>query len=381
MKPTKKFKENAALIILGIVLFWALFNYELMLKILGYGFSILKPVVLGAVIAFILNVPMSAIERRFLKAPKKEKAERIMKKLRRPLAIVLTFLLGFGVVALVCWLVIPALIKTVSQLTEDIPVLVENTANLLKDNETVLEWLSKMNINQQDIIDKVTSWLKDGVVIMKTLDSTVSFAAALFSSVVNFVLGVFFAVYMLAQKEKLKKQSKKIASAFMSADVVRRVSKICRRTIDIFGKFLVGQTTEAVILGTLCFIGMTICRFPNAVIVAVLVACTALIPIVGAFIGTAVGFLLICVTGFKQAVLFVVFMIILQQIEGNLIYPRVVGGSVGLPALWTLFAVTVGGNMFGIIGMFMSVPVFSVIYCTLSEIVEYRNEKKILKNC
>ena len=208
------------------------------------------------------------------------------------------------------------------------------------------------------------------------MDSTISFASQLFSSVVNFVLGVCFAIYMLAQKEKLKSQSKKIFSAFLPQPFTEHCFKIARRSIDIFAKFLGGQCTEAVILGTLCAIGMTVFRFPNAAIISVLVCCTSLIPILGAFLGFAVGFLLICAVSFNQAVWFIIFMIILQQVEGNFIYPKVVGNSVGLPGLWVLFAVTVGGNMFGIFGMFLSVPVCSVIYCTLSEIVESRNKKK-----
>lgn len=376
MKITKKFRENALLIVIGVGLFWALFNYRLLLKVLLAAMDILRPVILGAAIAFILNVPMSALERRVLKDPKSERGKRIMMRIRRPLAIIITLLLGAGVVALVLCLVIPALIDTVSQLTSNLPVLAENAEVLFRDNETVMKWLDKIDLTQADVIGKITDWLKDGVVIMKTLDSTVSIATALFSSLINFVLGMVFAVYMLAQKEKLKRQGKKIASAFISQGMIRHISKICRRTIDIFAKFLTGQTVEAVILGSLCCIGMTVFGFPNAVIVAVLVACTALIPIVGAFIGTGVGFLLICANGFKEAVLFVIFMLILQQIEGNFIYPKVVGGSVGLPALWTLFAVTVGGNLFGIAGMFAAVPVFSVIYCTLSEVVESRNNKR-----
>ena len=360
-------------------MFWALFHYELILKVLGYGVDILKPVLFGAVMAFILNVPMSAIEKHWYKEPKNEKAKKITGKLKRPVSIILTIVICIGVVTLVCWLVIPALIKTVSQLTSDIPVLINNIGDKLQESETVRQWLEKADINQQAIIDKVVNWLKDGVLVLKTLDSTVSVVTSIFSSVVNFVLGLFFAVYMLAQKEKLKSQSKKICSAFLPETAVARISKICHRTVDIFAKFLAGQTTEAVILGSLCAIGMTVFRFPNAMIISILVACTALIPIVGAFIGCAVGFLLICAQSFKSAVLFVIFFLILQQIEGNLIYPKVVGGSVGLPALWTLFAITVGGNMFGIIGIFMSVPIFSVIYVTLSEIVAYRNEKKAKK--
>ena len=376
MKITKKFKENVLLVVIGVVLFWALFNYELMLKILGHIVSVLKPVLLGAVLAFILNVPMSGIEKHWFKEPKKPKAKAIANKLKRPMSIVLTLLIFLGVVTLVCWLVIPALIRTFTQLTSDIPVLVNNLTDRLGENQRLMDWISKADINTDAIVKKITNWLKDGVEVMKTLDSTVSVLTTIFSSIVNIVLGVFFAVYMLAQKEKLKRQSKKIASAFLPENIVGSISKVCRRTIEIFGKFFVGQSTEAVILGSLCAIGMSIFGFPNVMIISVLVACTALIPIVGAFLGFAVGFLLICVTSFKMAIWYLIFMLILQQVEGNLIYPRVVGGSVGLPALWTLFAITVGGNMFGIIGMFMSVPVFSVIYVTFSEIVTYRNKKR-----
>lgn len=375
-KITKKFKENALLVIIGVVLFWALFNYDIVFKILKTGYSVVKPAVFGAIIAFILNVPMSAIEKHLYKEPKGEKGKRLARKLKRPGSIILTFILVLGVIALVCSLIIPALISTVTQLADDLPIVVKNVSELLKDNKTLVNLLNELNLNQEEIVEKIVSWLKDGVVILKTLDSTVSFAAALFSSVVNFVIGIFFAVYMLAQKEKLKSQCKKICKAFMKDEHVKFLGKIFRRTVDTFAKFLTGQTAEAIILGSLCAVGMSVLGFPNAGIISILVACTALIPIVGAFIGAAIGFILICAESFKQAVLFVIFMVILQQIEGNLIYPRVVGSSVGLPPLWTLFSITVGGNMLGIVGMFLAVPAFSVIYCTLSEIVKYRNDKK-----
>lgn len=379
MKFTKKFKENALLVILGVALFWGLTNYAMLLKVLGYCIKILKPAIFGAVIAFILNVPMSGIEKRLFKTPKKGKYKGTVEKLKRPCSIVLTFLLCLGVVALVCWLIIPALIKTFSQLSDDIPVLVNSVSDKLRNSPEISTWLERVNLNADDIIKKITSWLKDGVVILNTLNSTVSFVSSLFSGIINFFLGLCFAVYMLSAKEKLKSQCKRISTAFLHEGITRRISHICRRSIDTFGNFLVGQTTEAIILGTMCGVGMAIFRFPNAILIAILVACTALIPIVGAFLGYVVGFLLICVTNFKQAILFLVFMFIIQAIEGNFIYPKVVGNSVGLPSLWTLFAVTIGGNMFGIFGMFIAVPVFSVIYCTVGEIVNYRNEKRTSK--
>lgn len=374
MKLTKKFRENALLVVLGVVLFWALSNYKLALNILDWGLDILKPFIIGAVIAFILNVPMSGIEKRLFKKTKTEKGKKFSASFKRPLSIVLTFLIAFGVLALVCWLVIPALIKTFAQLTADLPTVAENLANKIKNNAQISSWLKKLGLNPSDLTKTVTYSL-NGFSVLGTLNSTVGVLAGIFSSLVNFILGLFFAIYMLAQKENLKRQGKKIFSAFLPIKFVNIISKICRRSIDSFGRFIVGQSTEAVILGTLCAIGMTVFGFPNVMIISVLLACASLIPIVGAFLGFTVGFLLICADSFEQAVWYLVFMLVLQQLEGNLIYPKVVGGSVGLPSLWVLFAITVGGNMFGIVGMFLAVPVFSVIYATLSEVVSYRNEK------
>lgn len=200
MKFTKKFKENAALVVLGVVLFWGLTNYDKFFRLLGVMIGVLKPVIFGCIIAFILNVPMSGIEKRLFKKPKKEKYAKTVETLKRPCSIVLTFLLCLGVVALVCWLIIPALIKTFSQLSDDIPVLISNISNKLNNSPEIAGWLDRMNISTADIIDKVTSWLKDGVVILNTLSSTVSFVTDLFSGLVNFFLGICFAVYMLGRK-------------------------------------------------------------------------------------------------------------------------------------------------------------------------------------
>lgn len=204
MKFTKKFKENAALVVLGVVLFWGLTNYDKFFRLLGVMIGVLKPVIFGCIIAFILNVPMSGIEKRLFKKPKKEKYAKTVETLKRPCSIVLTFLLCLGVVALVCWLIIPALIKTFSQLSDDIPVLISNISNKLNNSPEIAGWLDRMNISTADIIDKVTSWLKDGVVILNTLSSTVSFVTDLFSGLVNFFLGICFAVYCLPQKSGSK---------------------------------------------------------------------------------------------------------------------------------------------------------------------------------
>ena len=199
------------------------------------------------------------------------------------------------------------------------------------------------------------------------------------SGVVNFFIGLVFSVYMLAQKEKLKSQLYRTCTAFLPEKAVRRLAHVGNLSKATFSIFLSGQGLEACILGSLCALGMKILGFPYAATIGVLVAVTAFIPIVGAFLGTGIGALLILITSFKQAVFFVIFMIILQQIEGNFIYPKVVGKSVGLPSMWVLFAITIGGNAGGIFGMFVAVPICSVLYCLLGDAVKICNERRAEK--
>lgn len=367
----------AVLITLGILLFWGLTNYKSVLSICGKIADVFKPVFIGIMIAFILNVPMSAIERKFFKVPKKEKYRKLIAKIKRPCSLLITFVICLGVVALLCYLVIPALIATISQLTNDVPVLVTRMNKRISNMPRLAEWMTNLGLEQNEIVSKITKWLKDGVVVLKTINSTVNFATALFNGIINFFLGMFFAIYILAQKEVLKKQCIRFSEAFFPKRISDFVCRICRRIIDTFSKFLGGQTVDACILGTMCGVGMWIFGFPYAPLIGVLVGCTALIPIVGALVGYVVGFMLICTIDFKQAVWFLVFMLACQQIEGNLIYPKVVGSSVGLPSLWTLFAITIGGNLLGIFGMFLAVPVFSVVYDTTGEIIDERQKKKL----
>lgn len=376
LKKTDKFKEHAALVVLGVVLFWALFNYEKIFHLLGVGMRILAPFIIGGVLALILNVPMSAIERTMFRPDKNNNYRKVAAKIKRPVSLILTLIIFFGVIVLVLYLIIPELIATFTSLSEDIPAFVSNLGQWFQDSEQLNRWLEEMNLSQEGVTQKLQEILNDSVLILETLSSTVSVASSVITNIVNFVIGIFFAVYILLQKERLKNQLYRVTTAFLPKKAAELVCHICRMSKNTFSKFLSGQCTEAIILGSLCCIGMSILRFPNAVTIGILVAVTAFIPIVGAFIGVAVGAFLIMVTDFMQAVWFVVFMLILQQIEGNLIYPKVVGQSVGLPSIWVLFAVTVGGAMWGIIGMFISVPIFTVLYCLLREAVGYLNAKK-----
>lgn len=377
MKNKCKFKQYMLLIAFGVILFWLLSNYSLVFSTAGSILSVLSPVIIGFCIAFILNVPMSSLERRLFRPSKKSgKLSKIKNKIKRPVSIFIVILLFLFIIFMIFYLVIPALINTLTQLTEDIPDYVNQISKKINDQPLITNWLESIKLNKDAVIEKLTAIIKDSVLTLKTVDSTISVVSSIFSSIINSVLGLFFAIYMLAQKEKLLSQCKKLTYAFIKKDFADKITYVCKKSADTFSKFLTGQCMEAIILGTLCTIGMLIMRMPYALMIGVLVAVTAFIPIVGAFIGVVVGAFLISVTSLPQALWFVVFMLVLQQIEGNFIYPHVVGSSVGLPSIWVLFAVTVGGNIGGIIGMFVSVPVCAVLYCVLSDIVYFMNQKK-----
>lgn len=376
MRFSKRFKENVMLIAFGVILFFALTNYTLALDILGYIKRILYPVILGAIIAFILNVPMSAIEKHLFKTPKNPKRQKLVEAIKRPCSIILTILIAVGIIVLLLVLVIPSLAETISSLTENVPSIVKHISDEINGNKALSSLFKSLGVSPDSLSTGMSDWLKGGLSAIKNMDSTVSFASAVFSSIVDFVLGIFFSIYILAQKETLKRQLKKVCSAFLPERASNRLSSIEKRSVDTFGRFLVGQSTDAALFGALCTLGCLAFGFPDPVLIGVVVAVSALVPLIGATIGMLIGFLLICVHSFSMAVGFVVFLLILMQIDANFIYPRIVGNSVGLPPVWVLFAVTVGGRMFGVLGMFLAVPICAIVYSAFSEIVNDRLENR-----
>lgn len=376
MRFSKRFKENVMLIAFGVILFFALTNYTLALDILGYIKRILYPVILGAIIAFILNVPMSAIEKHLFKTPKNPKRQKLVEAIKRPCSIILTILIAVGIIVLLLVLVIPSLAETISSLTENVPSIVKHISDEINGNKALSSLFKSLGVSPDSLSTGMSDWLKGGLSAIKNMDSTVSFASAVFSSIIDFVLGIFFSIYILAQKETLKRQLKKVCSAFLPERASNRLSSIEKRSVDTFGRFLVGQSTDAALFGALCTLGCLAFGFPDPVLIGVVVAVSALVPLIGATIGMLIGFLLICVHSFSMAVGFVVFLLILMQIDANFIYPRIVGNSVGLPPVWVLFAVTVGGRMFGVLGMFLAVPICAIVYSAFSEIVNDRLENR-----
>ncbi len=360
MELSKKTVKRILLIItFTVVLIWGIYNHKLLLNYMGSAYALIRPFVIGLCMAYVVNVIMRPIERMWMKALSKCKGKWV-KKLKRPICLLLSILLIIGIILAVVFLIMPELSDSVASLVSMIP----SYADEIEDWWDALSArLVKYGVDLPHFSfdpDKLIGFLKDGgtAVINTTLSATTSIVTA----VINFVLALAFSVYVLAQKETLKRQSEKVLSRLMKPERKKKLLALLSLVNRTFTNFITGQLTEAVIIGALCFIGMAIFSMPYAPAISVLVGFTALIPVFGAFIGTAIGAFLILLVKPIQALWFIVFIIVLQQFEGNLIYPKVVGKSVGLPGIWVLVAVTIGGNAMGVIGMLISVPLCSVLY-------------------
>ena len=368
-------KENTKKIILivaiGIIIYLGLQNLSNILGSFQGLLKILNPFILGACMAFVLNVVVNLIETKWIKNKKKNK---IIRRIKRPLSIFLAMLILFAVIFFVIFLVIPGLIDTIDSIKTYIPGIATNVQNWLYDMTNqypqINDTIKNINIDWNNLDDETMKLLQSWAGTI--LSSSINILAAIFSGVANLVRGLIFAVYILLQKEKLGMQFRKIMQAYMKPELMEKTLKIFKVTNSAFTKFITGQVTEACILGFLCFLGMVVLGMPYALTIAVLIGFTALIPIFGAFIGAGIGALLIAVQSPMLALGFIVFIIILQQIEGNIIYPKVVGNSVGLPGIWVMVAVTVGGSLWGITGIAVSVPIASILYALLREDVNNR---------
>lgn len=379
----KKILLIITFVLLGL---WAVDNMKSVLDAISFVFKLLGPFILGFAIAFVLNVPLKFFEKIFAKKISKTRVntkrnkekDRKYKRNLRIISIILSMLIFVLVVFLIMFLVLPELINTFEIFKQNLPMLFNNiqdgAEDLMVNYPNVVTKIKEIKPDWKSIENTVNDFLKDG--FTNVLSSSVNFIISAVSSVVSFVMAVIFAIYMLYQKEKLSEQVLRVIYAYLpkkKADNLVNIGKIANNT---FNKFIGGQLIEACILGGLCFLGMTILRIPYALTSAVLVGFTALIPVFGAFIGTAIAAILIVVVSPVKALWFIIFILILQQIEGNVIYPKVVGSSVGLPAMWVMLAVIVGGSCFGMIGMLLSVPISSILYTVFKEAVNTRLEAK-----
>lgn len=363
----KKIRGLIVFAVAAVVIGW---NYSRVLalgvKLIGF----ITPFLVGGVMAFILNVPMKWIEKML---PLNEDS-----KLRRPLSLCLTLILVIGILILVTFVVMPELFHTVLSLQYSIPAFLtgvkEEAEKMFALNPEIGNYINSIQVDWKSFLEKVMGFLTTGAGTV--LSSTLSAAMSIISGVTTFLIGLVFAIYILLQKETLSRQIKKLMAAFLPEGTTVQILGLLKLTNDTFSNFLAGQCLEAVILGTMFFLALSIFRLPYALLIGVLIAFTALIPMFGAFIGLAIGAFLMLMVRPLDALIFVIIFLVLQQIEGNLIYPHVVGNSVGLPSVWVLVAVTIGGSALGIVGMLVFIPLCSVLYAVLRGVVNKRLENR-----
>ena len=372
----KKIRE---LIVFTALLVVALWKFDVVLDVLKPIGQIIFPFILGGAIVFVINVPMSFLEKKIFENIKKE--NKAARKLARPVSLLLTIVLVVGVIALVMIGVIPQLTKTMGSLminiTDFIPQIKIWIRDFFHDNREIMKLVDQVQFNPDQAIRWGISLLGNGAGNM--MNTTVSAVGSVVSGLATFFIAFSFACYVLFQKEKLHVQVRKVLFAFLPKQKADAFLKVCSLTYRTFANFLTGQCLEAVILGCMFVVTLSILRMPYALLIGVLIAFTALIPIFGAFIGCAVGSFLIFMVSPKQAIIFIIVFLVLQQIEGNLIYPHVVGESVGLPSIWVLAAVTIGGNLMGIVGMLVFIPLLSVVYTIFRKVVYQRLKKRHIK--
>ena len=366
----KNIKRILLLVACSIILYWALNNLSTLGKLLGSFFSLFSPLLIGVGIAYVMNLLLKAIERLWDMALKKA-PELWRVKLKRPICLTATMLLFLGIIFAIFFILIPRLEEAGSTLIANVPGYITQIQNWW---ESLVDFaaehgvtLPELSMNVEDATKFISKILSSdsGNVVNTTIDITTSILGAL----VNILLALVFSVYMLAQKETLISQSRRLLLAALPRKAGQRTMHILKLTNNAFSSFVTGQVTEAFILGSLCCIGMLILRLPYALPVSVIISFTSLIPIFGAWIGAATGAFLIVFVSPIKALTFLIFLLILQQVEGNLIYPKVVGKSVGLPGLWVLAAVTIGGGIFGMLGMLLGVPICSVIYALVQDFI------------
>ncbi len=363
------------------IVFYLLITFSLLLlynysdRILGYArhsLTVMKPLIIGALIAYLLNLIIIRLERSVLK-----KMQDRYPKIMRAISILLSIVIVSGVLYLIIKLILPQVITMLTSLVSSIPNLINQIQSLIESSEVsfLLNYLGEnLTADFNNLSQRVLNFATTS--INQLLTSFVQVIGGATSGLFSLIIAFSFSIYLLISKERLMQQANMLGEAFLSTTLYRRASRLATIAHDNFSGFFVGQTIEAVILGLLCIIGMMIFRFPFALTIGTFIGFTALIPLFGAWIGGAVGVILIASQDLSQALFFILFIIILQQIETNVIYPRVVGTSIGIPGIWVLVAITIGGGVAGIAGMLLGVPIVATIYQVVGMITRKRLEDK-----
>lgn len=373
---SKQMKSAMFLISFALVIMFLLENISGVWAIIARLFAIISPFIIGAGIAFIFDNPLMFIEKTFF--GKKSLLHKIKDNLKRPISYIITLILFIATILIILFIVIPELIRTIQDLAIKLPIYWTNlqvyVLKNLADNPQIVDFVNNINIDWVSIEESVITFFRRS--ILDWVGTTFSFASSVVGGVITFVIAFIFSIYILFQKEGLINQTKKLIMAFFSERVAKRIFYIGCLSNKVFSNFLSGQLLEALIIGGLFLVAMTIFKFPYAIMVSMIIAITALVPMIGSFVGCIIGAFLILVVDAKLAFWFVIMFLIIQQIEGNLIYPHVVGKAAGLPSIWILVAVVVGGSLMGALGILLFIPISSILYALLREEVHERLKLK-----
>lgn len=375
---SNRFKENVILVILGATLLVALPNLKTIMSAAGVLIGLVMPLIVGGIIAFILNVPMNFFERKLEWAASKNSSKRSSKLLMRMktvISLVVTLVLFVLALIFIGNVIFPNMIDSGKKIAD---IIQQNYPSWIALAEGYGFDMSMANSLMEKLDwDGIIASIRDNS--SEILSTAGQAATGVFGIIGNFLFGLIFAIYILLNKKKLARQAKQLAYAYLRKEWADEACDIASLSYKTFSNFLSGQCLEAVILGTMFFVTLVIGGFPYAATIGVVIGCMSLIPFVGAFIGLVFGVLLLAVVNIKQALWFVVIFFVIQQIEGHIVYPKVVGSSVGLPALWTLLAVVVGGKVSGVFGIIAFIPLFSVIYALVRRSVYSRLKQKNIK--
>lgn len=366
----KDYRTYAVIGIIAAAVCLFVIKFDSLVKVGALAAEAAFPLLLGCVTAYAVNIPLKRIEKLYFPNSRRS----LVTKTRRPVCIALSFAFLAAVAFLVIQIVVPELISSIQLIMEEIPPLLDTgwqwAVVQLDELPALQDYLKGANINWQDVARRTFDLLAAGAGGL--FNSVITLVTRVFGAVVNGVVALIFAIYLLSAKEKLKRQAVRFLQAFVKPKTKEQICYVVREVHETFTSFIVGQCVEAVIIGTLCAILMSVLRLPYAVMTGTVVGATALIPMVGAYIGAAVGAFMVFTVSPVQALVFVIALVILQQAEGNLIYPRVVGSSIGLPGLWVLAAVTIGGGVMGIPGMLLGVPLAASVYRLLGKEIAAR---------
>lgn len=375
MDLQKNWRRILGLLLIVVMVYWGINNLSVIQDTLIFLMSVFKPFLIGGALAFILNVSVREIDKKLIKWTGKEKSW------YRLISILLSLLIvGLAITAII-FLIIPDLVQTVNSFISVVPEtmnqLIETVTSFIENNPNIVRFVSELDVDFNSIQKELVEYVQSAATTF--LSETVNFVYSAVSSVVTVFIALVFAIYLLTQKEALTRQFKKLIYSIWNKPWGNYIVNVGREANKIFSRFVGAQLLEAFILGTFVYISMWIFDFPYQLSISVIIGTLALLPIYGAILGGIIGFILISVVSFSQAMWFIILIVIIQQIEGNLISPFVVGNRVGLPGVWVMFTVTVSGSLFGILGMLLSVPMTSLIYSLISAQVNYNLQQRHLK--